>query len=375
MLKIGFVINPRAGLGGPLAFKGSDHLPEELAVGQRCAERAGRVLDLLFDRAGQLTFVTAPGPMGEAELAGRGFTHTVISGRGVERSSNSSSTTAADTVAAVEAFQQAGVDLILFAGGDGTARDVHSVIGRDQLVLGIPAGVKMHSGVFAVTPEAAAAVVLMLLDGRLVDLREQTVRDMDEEALARGEIRIRSYGEMKVPEAGGFVQRVKEAGREVEALVVEDIAAEVSELMEPGVLYLLGPGSTTRAIKAYLGMQPTLLGVDAIADGRQVGTDLDESAVRDLLEHYERAVIVLTPIGGQGILLGRGNQQFSPAVVRRVGRGGLWVVATKTKITALEGRPLLLDTNDPALDQSLAGYIQVITGYRDTILYPVTALE
>ncbi|MCK9563027.1 MAG: hypothetical protein M0R02_09960 [Bacteroidales bacterium] len=197
---------------------------------------------------------------------------------------------------------------------------------------------------------------------------------MDEEALARGEIRIRTYGEMAVPEAGAFVQRVKDGGREVEALVLEDIAAEISELMEPGVLYLLGPGSTTRAIKEFLGLEATLLGVDAIADGRQLGADLDEAALLRLLETYDRAAIVLTPIGGQGVLLGRGNQQLSPRVVGRVGREGLLVVATKAKITALEGRPLLLDTNDPALDRQLAGFIRIITGYRDTILYPLAAL-
>ena len=374
MLTIGFVINPRAGLGGPLALKGSDHLPAGLAVGaQRCAERAGRVLNQLQEHAARLSFITAPGPMGEALLAERGFHYTVAPGLDETASTSAKNTSAADTMAAVEAFQRAGVDLILFAGGDGTARDIYSVIAPGQLVLGIPAGVKMHSGVFAITPEAAATVLELLLSGQLVDVRDQTVRDMDEEALAKGDIRIRSYGEMTVPEAGSFVQRVKDGGREVEALVLDDIAAEISELIEPGVLYLLGPGSTTRAIKESLGMEATLLGVDAIADGRQLGADLDETALLRLLDEYDKAVIVLTPIGGQGLLLGRGNQQLSPALLRRVGREGLLVVATKTKITALEGRPLLLDTNDPELDRQLTGFVRIITGYRDTILYPLAA--
>lgn len=365
MLTIGFVINPRAGLGGPLALKGSDYLPAT-EHGTRCAERAARVLDHLRDRATQLSFVAAPGPMGEALLEGTGFHYTVVG-----QVTGAQNTTAADTIAAVEAFQQAGVDLILFAGGDGTARDISSVVAPDQLVLGIPAGVKMHSGVFAITPEAAAAVLLLLLDGKLVDVRDHAVRDMDEAALARGEIRIRSFGNMAVPEAGGFVQRVKDSGREVESLVLDDIAAEVIEVMEPGVLYLLGPGSTTFAIKSALGIEGTLLGVDAVIDGKQQGADLNEASILGLLEGNAKTVIVLTPIGGQGVLLGRGNQQFSPAVLRRVGRSGLLVVATKTKITALEGRPLLLDTNDPDLDVELAGFIQVITGYRDRIFYPL----
>ncbi len=367
MLRIGFVINPRAGLGGPLACKGSDRLPPETR-GTRGAERAARALRPLVERRHQLSFVTAPGPMGEDLLAALGFDYRVLGTLG-----DPDLTGPDDTVAAVAAFQREGVDLVLFAGGDGTARDISGVVAPGQVVLGIPAGVKMHSGVFAVSPEAAAAVLLLLLDGKLVDVREQPVRDMDEAALARGEIRVRSYGDMAVPEAGGFVQRVKDSGREVEALVLEDIAADISELMIPGVLYLLGPGSTTFAIKEHLGIAGTLLGVDAVRDGELLGEDLDEGAILGLLSDCPQAVIVLTPIGGQGILLGRGNQQFSPRVLRQVGRDGLLVVATKTKITALEGRPLLLDTNDPELDKGLSGFIQVITGYRDRILYPVAA--
>jgi len=370
VLKVGFVINPRAGIGGPLGHKGSDNLllPAGGDDRSRCAGRAMRTLAGLRSRSHQLDFYTAPGPMGENALRALGFachplTELVEAGL----------TGAADTREAARAFQHAGVDLILFAGGDGTARDICSVVGDRQVVLGIPAGVKMHSGVFAINPEAATAVLHLLLDGGLVDVREQPVKDIDEDALRRGEVRARLFGGMLVPEAGRFVQRVKDGGREVEVLVLDDIAAEVIELMEPDVLYLLAPGSTTYAIKEALGIAGTLLGVDAVLAGEGLGSDLDERAILALLERHPRAAIVVTPIGGQGILLGRGNQQLSPEVLRRVGRQGLVVVASKTKISGLGGQSLLLDTDDAVLDRELAGYIQVITGYRDRILYPLDA--
>jgi predicted polyphosphate/ATP-dependent NAD kinase len=250
---------------------------------------------------------------------------------------------------------------------------VCDVLEDGQLALGIPAGVKMQSGVFALTPEAAAEVIAGLVAGRLVDLMAQEVRDIDEAALQQGRVKSSFYGHMQVPQAGRYIQRVKEGSREVEALVLEDIAADFIETLSPGTLYVFGPGTTTRAITEALGLSATLLGIDLVCDGQLLARDANETVLLDLLGKYKERCLVITPTGGQGYLLGRGNQQLSPAVLRLFDTQQIQVVATKTKISALQGRPLLVDTNDLALDKTLSGYRAITTGYRDRIVYPIAA--
>jgi predicted polyphosphate/ATP-dependent NAD kinase len=281
-----------------------------------------------------------------------------------------------DTRRAAEALRDAGVDILVFAGGDGTARDLYDVFGSDFPVLGIPAGVKMHSGVFAVSPEAAGELLARLATGGLVGLRAQEVRDIDEEAFRRDVVKSRFYGEMAVPGEGRFLQHTKVGGRESQELVAAEIATWFVEQMERERTYLIGPGSTTAAIMVELDLPNTLLGVDVIRDGKVLANDADEMGLLALLREYPgEAAIVVTVIGGQGHIFGRGNQQFSPAVIRRVGVGNVVVIAAKSKITELEGRPLLVDTNDPELDRELCGYHTIITGYDDHILYRVATLE
>ena len=273
---------------------------------------------------------------------------------------------AADTEATAAALLRAHADLLLFAGGDGTARDLCRVLGTQLPVLGIPAGVKMHSGVFAVTPRAAAEVVQLLLRGERVLVDEADVRDIDEAALREGRVQARHFGEMKVPSEGRYLQAVKCNGREVEALVLNEIAAGVTGDMRPGVNYLVGPGSTTASIMEALGLPNTLLGVDVVRDGELLAADAD-AATLEALEGPCR--LILTATGGQGFLLGRGNQQITPAVLRRVGRDGLIVVATHEKLDALAGRPLLMDLPDEALAREFRGLIEVVTGYHNRVLH------
>lgn len=369
-LRLGLVINPWAGMGGALALKGSDHQQArfvEEGVEKRAPQRAERALAALLEQRETFELLTWGGAMGADSARKAGFSPQVLG----EPATPSSAT---DTVAAVKALAAAGVDLLLFVGGDGTARDVCDALPDSLPVLGIPAGVKMHSGVFAVSPEAAAEVVARLLVGELVDIGPEEVRDIDEEGYRQGRVQSRFYGELQVPRAGDFVQHTKVGGREVEALVLEEIAAELEESLDPETLYLFGPGSTTAAILQAWGYSPTLLGVDALHDGRLVGCDLDARALESLAAaHPGPLVIVVTAIGGQGMILGRGNQQLSPEVIRRAGRDGLLVVATKTKLRELGGRPLLVDTNDPQLDRELAGLVTVVTGYRDRVLYPLVS--
>jgi predicted polyphosphate/ATP-dependent NAD kinase len=279
---------------------------------------------------------------------------------------------ASDTQAAAALLREQSVDLLLFVGGDGTARDVQSVIDCDLPALGIPAGVKMQSAVYAVSPEAAGEIIAALVKGELVDIGPAEVLDIDEAAYRQGRIVSAFYGELLVPRLGGFLQHVKNGGVEVEDLVLQDIAADFVESLDDETLYLMGAGTTTRALMEAMGLPHSLLGVDAILGGQLLGSDLSEQKILALLDqHQGKAAIVLTVIGGQGHILGRGNQQFSPEVLRRVGLDNLLLVATKTKLTQLNGRPLLVDSNDPELDRELCGYRKVITGYHDAVMYPV----
>ncbi len=364
-MKIGLVMNPMAGIGGPVALKGSDGVEmvsKAKALGGRSkvTERTVVCLNGLKDVAGNLEILTIAGEMGADACNGAGLEYEVLA------DISPGETTAEDTRRAVELFTRRGVDLILFAGGDGTARDVCDMVRSDQVVLGIPCGVKMHSGVFANTPGAAAAVISGMAKGELLTVVEGEVRDIDEDAFRQGIVRAEYYGEMRVPEELRYMQHVKSGGVEVEELVLEEIAAHVVDHMEPGVVYFIGSGSTTAPIMEQLGLENTLLGVDVVKDGELLLSDARE----DQLFEYacEGPVrIVVTVIGGQGHVFGRGNQQLSARILRKAGKENIIVVATKTKLESLEG-PLLTDTGDAGLDKDLAGYIRVVTGYEDAVL-------
>jgi len=239
-------------------------------------------------------------------------------------------------------------------------------------VLGIPAGVKIHSGVYAVNPRAAGELVALLIKGDLVRLREADVRDIDENAFRQGQVKTRHYGELSVPEEGRFVQQVKQGGREVETMVLDDIAAWLQEEQDDDTGWILGPGSTNLGLLEAMGLQGTLLGIDVLRNGELVLQDATEQQLWALLEQGGDWRILVTAIGGQGHILGRGNQQLSPRVVRAVGIDNLLVVATKTKLKTLDGRPFLVDSGDAELDQQLTGLRRVLSGYREEMLYPVS---
>jgi predicted polyphosphate/ATP-dependent NAD kinase len=377
VLHIGLLVNPLAGLGGSLGLKGSDgsELRDRVAdlsteQRKRTRVRVERALMPLQTLSERVKLTTWAGEMGATALIDMGLPCKIL---GEVRNGLTDSR---DTQAAVKSLLEAGVDILVFAGGDGTARDLFDVVGSRFPVLGIPAGVKMHSGVFAVSPEAAGELLAELAVGGLVGLRVQEVRDIDEAAFREDVVKSRFYGEMQVPGEGRFLQHTKVGGRESQELVAAEIAAWFVESMEPGTTYLVGPGSTTAAIMEELGQPNTLLGVDVIRGGELLASDANEETLLGLLQDCpDRAEIVVTVIGGQGHVFGRGNQQFSPAVIRQVGRDNITVVAAKSKITALEGRPLLVDTNDPDLDRRLCGYYSILTGYDDHILYRVATLD
>ena len=366
-LHIGLIINPLAGLGGPAGFKGSDGMAEQaLAMGvtAQAAARTQVALEQLLPLRERLEFVTFPGVMGADLLAVMGFTHRVVGALPAGPSS------AADTHKAVELLQEAGVALILFAGGDGTARDICAAVSEGQPVLGIPAGVKIQSGVYAISPRAAGELTARLVEGGLVRLSSGEVRDIDESALREGRVTARWYGELTVPQEGGYVQQVKQGGVESEELVLVELADWLQDSWEADVRYVFGPGSTLHGLAQNLGLQTTLLGVDVIENGQVLASDVSEAQLFELVQGYPTRLLV-TAIGGQGHIIGRGNQQISPRVLRAIGLEHLRVVATKRKLGTLEGRPLLVDSGDVALDDAFPDVVRVWAGYREELLYPL----
>src|SRR5690606_16918978 len=372
MFRLGVIVNPYAGLGGTVGLKGSDGeatVAEALARGAepRALERMARALSKLKGRK-DLHIYCYNGAMGEQCLAGLDVDYTVIG------QPSATKTTAGDTYNAAKSLQKTGVDLILFAGGDGTARNIADAIGLEQPVLGVPSGVKMHSGVYAITPEAAGNIVELLLDGKLVPIAEQDVKDIDEDAFRLGQVRARFYGQLMVPEEPHFLQQVKNSGAQVDELSQIDIASEVAENLIEDTLYIVGPGSTTHVFMQQLGLEASLLGVDLLCNGEVLKLDVTASDILNAIEkHQGPTKIIITAIGGQGHIFGRGKQQLTPQFLRRVGKENIQIIATRDKILALSGRPLLVDSHDPQLDREFTGYMPVITGYREKIMYPVAS--
>jgi predicted polyphosphate/ATP-dependent NAD kinase len=378
---LGLLVNPVAGVGGPAGLKGSDGASVQAAALERggalhAGERGIRALAAVAAARPGATIVTASGAMGADAVRAAGLTARVV----YEAPSTS---TGADTTAAAAAIVAAGASLLLFVGGDGTARDVAAALergegtgaaGAGQPVLGVPAGVKMYSGCFAVSPAAAGALAAGWLEHSTLPLQQREVLDVDEEQIRHGRVDPTLFALVSVPFVQGRTQSRKSATPASEAAAVRAAAAGAIAAMDQRTLYLLGPGGTTGEIARQLGITKTPLGVDVIQGARLVLADASEQQLLGLMEQAEpQAKAVVTVIGGQGFLLGRGNQQLSAVVVRLLGLDPLLVVATEQKLTALGGRPLLVDTGDPRLDQSLAGYVRVITGVNTAGVYPVNA--
>ena len=377
MVHIGFIVNPIAGLGGRVGLKGTDNVAAEaLRRGARPVAHARAVealaefrrLVAVAPHPPEVRWSTVAGCMGldalqAAGLAAADVVH-VPSGE----------TSSEDTRIATAKFLAAKVDLVLFCGGDGTARDICAIAGTATPVLGIPAGVKMYSGVFGVTPARTGQILLCYAAGE-IGLADAEIVDLDEEKYRRDEWAVRLYMPARTPCEPAYVQAAKVliAGPD-EGAVREDIATHLREEIEtePDVLFLLGPGSTVQAVGRALQVDKTLLGIDAVAGGAVVGKDLDERKILDLMARYPACKLVLSPIGAQGFVLGRGNQQLSPAVIGRIGIENIMVVATPAKLART---PVLrFDTGDSALDAALMArrFFSVIVGYHRLRLVKAT---
>jgi predicted polyphosphate/ATP-dependent NAD kinase len=371
MALLGFILNPIAGMGGRVGLKGTDDV--EVEARRRGARplapaRAKTMLQDLKARLNDephlptLTWMTCGGEMGADVLTEAGFVPQNV----LAVPTRGHPTGSRDTQAATASFLAAGVDLVLFCGGDGTARDIAAIIGQLTPMLGIPSGVKMYSGVFGVSPARTAEILLRFLKGEL-RLVEAEVLDLDEEKYRAGKWVVRLYQTVLTPFEPTYTQLSKQLIFETsDAEAKAEIASYLAEIIaaEPDKLFILGAGTTIASVAQEMGVKKTLLGIDAVLDGKLVGEDLSEQDMLRLLSRHRRCSVLLSPIGAQGFVLGRGNLQLSPEALRRVGIRNMIVAATPAKLART---PVLrFDTGDPSLDSELValGHLPVVVGYR-----------
>lgn len=356
--RLGLLVNPIAGMGGPVGLKGTDGpgaAQRALRLGARphAGERARLALAALLARS-RAEVIAAPGAMGGEVARALGLAAQTTGPDPGER------TTARDTSAAAEEMARRGVDLLMFAGGDGTARDVYDAVGGEVPLVGVPTGVKMHSGVFASNPPAAGAVAASYLRSPSRDLLQPAeIADVDERAVRAGRVATRLYGSALVPREPRLMLGAKASFSGEDHGALDALCGELAQGMRRGALYLIGPGASTALLCGHLGVQGTLLGVDAVRDGALVGADLAESDLLALLGEHPDASLICGVVGGQGALFGRGNQQLSAKVLRRIGRERITVIAGERKLLRLDPPVLRVDTGEDRLDDELRGHIRV----------------
>lgn len=367
MKKLGLLINPVAGMGGSVGLKGTDHMVEEAirrGAKPRANDRVRQALKELLEIKNELEIVTCPGDMGEDTAKSMGFRTTVLHTGGRRSLKDLFDSSRTDTIVLSKAMEEAGVDLLLFAGGDGTARDIYEGVGTELPALGIPAGVKIHSPVYAKNPQSAGELAKLWLTGKVTKTAEQEVLDIDEELYRQEIINTRLYGYLSVPLEHVFTQNRKAPTPLSETASIESIAHEIVEHMEEDTYYLIGAGTTTRGVMQMLGLKNTLIGVDLIRNKELVANDIYGDKILDFIKGKKTKLIV-TVTGGQGFLFGRGNQQITPEVIREIGKENIIILATKAKIAEFHHQPFLVDTPDEELNKELCGYYRVITAYGE----------
>lgn len=372
IMKLGIIVNPIAGMGGRVGLKGTDGVVREaIARGAEpvAPKRAIEFLQKLKENMGEtpMEVLTCPGIMGEEEAEIASLPVQVLPMEIGEE------TTAEDTRIAVKLMVEARVDLIVFVGGDGTAKDIFDAMQDcgEVSVLGVPSGVKMYSGIFAVNPSDAVYMVLAFAQKR-AEVTDFEIMDADEKAIRSDTFAVKLHGYLKGP----FLPMRIQGTKQVSPATVDEkenqtaTARFVIEEMQPDATYILGPGTTVKRVAELLGLEKTLLGVDICKQGKVI-LDVDEKRILSEVEDWQKTWIVLSPIGHQGILLGRGNQQISPEIIKRVGKQRIIVAATKGKLQSIDGGVLRVDTGDEEVDEMLKGYIRVVTDYREWRLMPV----
>lgn len=369
-MKLGLVINPIAGMGGRVGLKGTDGAEvlkkaRDMGAKQESPIKAKKALEELNKVKG-IEILTFPGDMGENELKEFDMKYTVLD-------STSEDTTPEDTERAARMMVEQGVDLILFAGGDGTARNVFNAVGDKVPVIGIPAGVKIHSGVFANHPRNAGIIAANYLKDMELGTKDAEVMDIDEEAFRDGVVTAKLYGYMFIPKMPDLTQSQKSSGYASEEGALLGMGERVVEEMEEDVYYIIGSGTTIRPIMDEMELPNTLLGIDIVKNEELIASDVNETQILEIIGDAP-AKIIVTVIGGQGYLFGRGNQQISGEVIKKVGKKNIIIVCPIEKLMALEDRPLLADTGDDEVNEMLTGYMPVIVDYATDRIMKVKGL-
>ncbi len=370
MKRLGLIVNPIAGMGGKVGLKGTDGegtLKKACALGAtpEAPLRAAAALKEISRLKDEIQLITAPFEMGENSAKAAGFLPLVIG------KINSGKTTYMDSIAIAKEMAAEGVDLLAFAGGDGMACNMYQALGNNFPMLGIPAGVKIHSAVYAVNPKGAGRAIADVFSGKNIAWKEAEVMDIDEQAFRQGRIEARLCGYLKVPVIRDCMQSMKTGGYS-EKNELQSIAAEIKNRMEADVYYIFGPGTTTRFIMGTMGIAGTLLGVDVVRNKKLKAADVNEQYLFHQIQG-KKACIVVTIIGGQGHVFGRGNQQLSPRIIRMIGKENILVAASKRKIVDISPNPLIADTGDEELNKDLSGWIRVITGQDDSVMVRLQA--
>lgn len=363
MKKIGLIVNPIAGMGGSVGLKGTDGeiYKKAIKLGAKPVSPK-RIIQFLsnLENLERIIFLAAPGKMGTDFLIEKKFNFETIGMIGKETSGE-------DTIKIAKQMVAEEIDLLVFCGGDGTARDVYDAIGLEIPVIAIPSGVKMYSPIFAINPIAASEILnAFLID--FIELVEKEVLDINEDSYRKGILDTTLYGYLKVPKFPNLIQAGKDSSGfgNVEEQNKFDIAQFIVENMQDDTLYLLGPGTTVKSISDQLKLPKTLLGIDAIFKNKIIGGDLNENGILELLNNYNKVKIIITPIGGQGFILGRGNKQLTPKVIKKIGIKNIIVISTREKMSTFNC--LRVDTGDRELDLTLKGLFKIVIGYGEELI-------
>ncbi len=379
MIKIGFLINPIAGMGGKVALKGTDGkeiIAEAIRRGatpiaeKKATEFFQGIVNSSFGK--QVEFLIPKGVMAENVIRDNPKFIKKLNFQIIEHISIPKTTTSMDTKRVVEEFLNKDVALIIFVGGDGTAQDVHSKVNNECPILGIPSGVKIHSSVFARSVQKSIDLIKKFAQGQ-TEFREAEIIDLDEVSFRKGILNTRLYGTCTVPHEPTLMQLTKTHIKitNSEENNIQGITDYLKEEISSKVLYILGSGSTIKKISNAFSKDvqkdKTLLGIDAVLNGKLIHRDMTESDILSLLQEYSnnQVNLILTPIGGQGFILGRGNQQISPEVIEKIGIKSILIIATRSKIDSLPNKVLHVDTGNFELDSKLMGYQKVLVDYNE----------
>lgn len=369
-MRLGFLINPIAGMGGATGLKGTDGAALQHAIAKGATpiapKKAKQALSELLTLKDQLEVVAADGVMGATPARALGFSTTVVGLR------DTGETTARHSRAAMQAMCDAEVNLILFVGGDGTARDLLAASeGADIAVIGAPSGVKMHSGVFATSPRVAGSLARRFLTATNRDAMLRVVEIVDRQIIDGVDYsEPHCFGVMRSPYAPMATLHPKASSNVTAQAAIDGACWEITAKNLADETLIIGPGATMQAIKRHLGDEGTLLGVDVFRAGQLVARDADRDTLAALVSSGTTSIMI-SPTGGQGFLFGRGNQQIDASVIKAVGVGNILIVSSMEKLMTLKDGALFVDTGDAALNVELSGYAPIITGTKRRTMFRI----